>query len=264
VIILEVRRLTLAFGGLIALADLDLTLDQGEVVGLIGPNGAGKTTVFNLLTGVYVPDAGAVVFYDRTGTRGQNLVGLPPYRIARLGMARTFQNIRLFKDLSVLDNVKIACHFQVRYHLADALLRTARFYREEEALTQKALELLQFFQIETYAAAAAKNLPYGAQRKLEIVRALATNPHLLLLDEPAAGMNPRETRELMELIGFIRQRFNLTVLLIEHDMRLVMGICERVTVLDYGRTIATGAPDRVGSDPRVVKAFLGEELGADA
>jgi branched-chain amino acid transport system ATP-binding protein len=264
VIILEVRRLTLAFGGLIALADFNLTLNQGEVAGLIGPNGAGKTTVFNLLTGVYVPDAGTVLFYDRTGARRHNLVGRPPYRIARLGMARTFQNIRLFKNLSVLDNVKIACYFQTGYRLADALFRTPRFYREEEALTRKARELLKLFRIENYAAVAAKTLPYGAQRKLEIVRALATNPHLLLLDEPAAGMNPRETRELMELIGFIRQRFNLTVLLIEHDMRLVMGICERITVLDYGRTITTGAPDRVSDDPRVIKAFLGEEWDADA
>jgi branched-chain amino acid transport system ATP-binding protein len=264
VTVLKASDITIAFGGLKAVSNFNLTLQDGELAGLIGPNGAGKTTVFNLLTAVYPPDTGEIIFYNRDGAHGKNIVGLQPYQVNRMGMARTFQNIRLFKELSVLDNVKVAYHFKVGYNLGDAIFRTPRFVREEYAINQKALELLEIFNIDTTAEAMAKHLPYGEQRKLEIVRALAANPHLLLLDEPAAGMNPYETRELMKLIRQIREQFNLTILLIEHDMQLVMEICERILVLDYGQTIAEGTPAQISSDARVIEAYLGEGFDTGA
>jgi branched-chain amino acid transport system ATP-binding protein len=261
--ILKVNNLAISFGGLTALADFNLTLQAGELVGLIGPNGAGKTTVFNILTAVYPPDRGEIWLADRFG-EVRNIVGRPPYQVTRLGVARTFQSSRLFKNLSVLDNVKIAFHFQVGYSSGAAVWRTSRFYREEAALHRQAMDLLDLVGLTGQATVVAGNLPYGDQRKLEIVRALATNPHLLLLDEPAAGMNPWETGALMELIALIKERFHLTILLIEHDMRLVMGICNRIVVLDYGRTIAEGTPDEIRNDVRVIQAYLGEEPNAGA
>lgn len=262
--VLAVNNIAISFGGLQAVFGFNLVLNQGELVGLIGPNGAGKTTIFNLLTGVYRPDQGEILFGSDPGVKGRNLAGLKPHQVTQLGVARTFQNIRLFKDLSVIDNVKIGYHLKVKYHLFDAFLRTPRFFKEEKLVNQKALELLEIFNIGHKAGEYAKNLSYGEQRKLEIVRALATHPQLLLLDEPAAGMNPQETRELMELIRFIKERFNLTILLIEHDMHLVMGICERIVVLDYGQIIAEGTPEQISKDPRVIKAYLGEEVDPGA
>jgi len=257
VTVLNVDQLTLAFGGLQAVSGFNLILNQGELVGLIGPNGAGKTTVFNLLTGVYRPDNGRILLYTAPDTPGRNIAGFKPHQITRLGLARTFQNIRLFKELSVIDNVKIGYHFKVQYQIGDAVLRTPRYFQEEQAIREQALALLQIFNLQHKAAEYAKNLPYGEQRKLEIVRALAVQPRLLLLDEPAAGMNPQETRELMQLIRFVRERFALTILLIEHDMHLVMEICERIVVLDYGQTIAEGTPEQISRNPRVIKAYLG-------
>jgi branched-chain amino acid transport system ATP-binding protein len=259
VTVLKACNITIAFGGLKAVSNFNLTLQEGELAGLIGPNGAGKTTVFNLLTAVYPSDTGEIFFYNRDGAHGKNIVGLQPYQVTRMGMARTFQNIRLFKDLSVLDNVKIAYHFKAGCNSGAAIFRTSRFYQAERKIERKALELLALFNLATKAATAAKNLPYGEQRQLEIIRALATTPHLLLLDEPAAGMNQQETRGLMKLIRRIREQFNLTILLIEHDMHLVMEICEWILVLDYGQTIAEGTPDQISGDARVIQAYLGEE-----
>jgi len=258
--ILKIENLSILFGGLRAVGNLDLTINRGELVGLIGPNGAGKTTVFNILTGVYRPTEGKIFYAGDESETPVNIVGKKPYQITRMGMARTFQNIRLFKDLSVADNVRIARHFNVKYKSFQAIFRTPRFFSEEADLDRKVMELLELFDIQGKAAELAKNLPYGEQRKLEIVRALATNPKLLLLDEPAAGMNPQETQELMRLIQFIREKFKLTILLIEHDMKLVMGICERIYVLDYGQLIAEGAPDEIKTNPRVIEAYLGEEV----
>jgi branched-chain amino acid transport system ATP-binding protein len=251
--VLKTNRLTKTFGGLAAVSNLNLELEQGELVGLIGPNGAGKTTVFNLLTGVYVPTEGEILL------DGQNIVSKKPYQITALGMARTFQIIRLFDSLSVLDNVKVANHWHDKYSLAGALLRLKSYYTGEEKMTNDALELLKIFNLEDKRDELAKNLPYGEQRRLEIVRALAAKPKILLLDEPAAGMNPNETHELMELIKKIRDMYNLTILLIEHDMSLVMGICQRIYVLDYGKIIAHGTPDEIKNNPRVIEAYLGEE-----
>jgi branched-chain amino acid transport system ATP-binding protein len=264
--VLSVNNISIGFGGLRAVTHFNLTLNQGELVGLIGPNGAGKTTVFNMITGVYRPDEGEIIIYPDPlqPDSGKNIVGLKPFRATRLGMARTFQNIRLFKDLSVLDNVRIAFHFKVRYQSWQAILRTAAYYKEEKANYQKALDLLEIFNIKEKSNELAKNLPYGEQRKLEIARALATHPKLLLLDEPAAGMNPQETQDLMKLIEFIRKQFNLTILLIEHDMNLVMGICERLLVLDYGQVIAEGLPAEISKNPIVIKAYLGEEVETGA
>ncbi len=261
--ILQVQNISISFGGLKAVTSFNLSLTQGELVGLIGPNGAGKTTVFNMLTGVYRPTDGDVYFESNSGET-KNLIGLRPYQITKIGMSRTFQNIRLFKDLTVLDNVRVAFHFNVKYNSWDGIFRTLRYYREEDEITVKALELLKIFHIDHKSNELAKNLPYGEQRKLEIVRALATNPKLLLLDEPAAGMNPQETKDLMGLIEFVRSKFHLTILLIEHDMHLVMGICERVVVLDYGLTIAEGTPAEISSNPKVIKAYLGEEVEVHA
>lgn len=249
--VLETKGLGITFGGLQALSDVSIAIDEGEIVGLIGPNGAGKTTVFNLLTGVYTPTAGAIRFLD------QSIVGKKPYQINRSGIARTFQNIRLFKNMSVLDNIKVAMTQNMKYSLVTALIRLPSFWREERDTTGRAKELLSLFGLEDAADQMACNLPYGQQRKLEILRALASQPKLLLLDEPAAGMNPTETHELMETIRRIRDMFDVSILLIEHDMSLVMEVCERVYVLDYGTLIAAGTPEEVRSDERVIKAYLG-------
>jgi branched-chain amino acid transport system ATP-binding protein len=250
--LLQINRLTKYFGGLLAVSDFNLDLNTGELVGVIGPNGAGKTTVFNLITGVYRPSEGSVVF------DGQNIVGKSPDRITASGIARTFQNIRLFNDLTVIDNVRIAAYHQMRYSSFEAMFRVGRFNKEERGYIDYAMNLLAFFKLEDYAGELAKNLPYGLQRRLEITRAMATKPKLLLLDEPAAGINPNEIDQLMEFIQWIRQEFNLTILLIEHQMRLVMGICERIKVLDFGATIAEGTPLEIQNNPKVLEAYLGE------
>lgn len=252
--LLEVNNVSKVFGGLSAVTNLKMKLEAGELVGLIGPNGAGKTTVFNLLTGVYQTTAGDILF------DGKNIAGKKPSAINQMGIARTFQNIRLFSDLSVLDNVRIAYHSHVAYKLPSAIFRFGSFYAEEEKMKARAIELLKIFNLDGKKDEIAKNLPYGEQRRLEIARALATEPKFLLLDEPAAGMNPQETTELMNLIRWIRDHFNLTILLIEHDMSLVMGCCERIYVLEYGRVIAHGDPETVKHNPKVIEAYLGEEV----
>jgi branched-chain amino acid transport system ATP-binding protein len=250
--LLELRSVTCMFGGLKAVSDLDLALPRGILAGLIGPNGAGKTTVFNLITGVYAPSSGAIVF------EGRPIQGQATSAIARHGVARTFQNPRLFAELSCLDNVRIACHTHAGVGLLDSVLATARSEEEEAGILIRADALLNTFALTKYRDQAARNLPYGEQRRLEIARALAAEPRLLLLDEPAAGLNPQETVELMKLIRQAREFYDLTVLLIEHDMKVVMGICERITVLDYGVKIAEDDPERIRSDPAVIEAYLGE------
>ena len=250
--LLEVKGLGIVFGGLHAVENFSLSLEKGCLYGLIGPNGAGKTTVFNLLTGVYKPTTGNF-FLD-----GEKLNGKSPVEINKAGIARTFQNIRLFKNLSVLDNVKLGLHNQVKYSTIEGILRLPRFFSAEKKMDKKAMELLKVFGLENEAETLADNLPYGKQRKLEIARALATNPKLLLLDEPAAGMNPSETQELMDTIRFVRDEFDMTILLIEHDMKLVSGICEEVTVLNFGEELAQGKTSDVLNNPEVIKAYLGD------
>jgi branched-chain amino acid transport system ATP-binding protein len=254
--LLEIGHLTHRFGGLLALSDFNLSLDGNELVGIIGPNGAGKTTLFNLISGVCRPTKGSI------SVEGRELVGLAPNRIAALGIARTFQNIRLFKDLSVLDNVRCANYGQAGYGALLALFRLGRCRREEAVIIDRSMELLALFQLDGHAEEPSRNLPYGLQRRLEIARALATRPKLLLLDEPAAGMNPAEIKGLMGLIEWVRKAFNVTILLIEHQMQLVMNLCERLVVLDFGVTIAEGKPHEIRNDARVLAAYLGEEQPA--
>lgn len=250
--VLETRKLGITFGGLKAVQDFNIQIYQGELMGLIGPNGAGKTTVFNMLTGVYVPTEGTVIL------NGVPLNGRKTHQFVEAGVARTFQNIRLFKEMSVIDNVKAAFTKDVKYNMLDATFRTPKFWKAEREMTEKALELLTIFHLEDKAELLSANLPYGQQRKLEIARALATNMKVLLLDEPAAGMNPTETAELLECINTIRDRFGIAILLIEHDMSLVMNICERIQVIDYGQTIAAGLPEEIARNPKVIAAYLGE------
>lgn len=249
---LEVKNLSISFGGLKAVDDFNITIEKGQLYGLIGPNGAGKTTVFNLLTGVYKPDGG-IVLLD-----GKNIAGKKNIEINRAGVARTFQNIRLFKDLSVLDNVKVGLHNHHSYSTLAGIFRLPKYRKVEREMDERALELLKVFDLEKEFAVKASNLPYGKQRKLEIARALATEPKLLLLDEPAAGMNPNETKELMDTIQFVRDNFDMTILLIEHDMKLVSGICEKLTVLNFGHVLTEGPTSQVLNNPEVVKAYLGE------
>lgn len=251
--VLETKNLGIAFGGLQALEDVHFSIEPGEIMGLIGPNGAGKTTVFNLLTSVYAPTTGTILL------DGVNIVGKKTYQITQNGIARTFQNIRLFKDASVINNVKIAMNSQMKYSVLAGVFRLPSYRKEEKEISKRAHELLQVFGLDQFAHDYAKNLPYGQQRKLEIARALATNPKVLLLDEPAAGMNPTETRELMETIRLIRDKFNISILLIEHDMNFVMGICEYIVVLDYGKIIAEGTAEEVRNNPKVIAAYLGGE-----
>ena len=249
---LEVKNLGISFGGLKAVNGFDISIKEGELYGLIGPNGAGKTTVFNLLTGVYKPDEGSVML------AGNNLTGKRTIDINKSGIARTFQNIRLFKDMTVLDNVKVALHNSHKYSTLTGILRLPKYFRIEAEMNAKAEELLDVFGLLEYKEYMASNLPYGQQRKLEIARALATSPKLLLLDEPAAGMNPNETVELMNTIRFVRDKFGMTILLIEHDMKLVSGICERLTVLNFGEVLAVGETNEVLKNPKVITAYLGE------
>ncbi|MCR5230180.1 MAG: ABC transporter ATP-binding protein [Solobacterium sp.] len=250
--VLKVRDLGIDFGGLTAVNELNMTVYDREIYGLIGPNGAGKTTVFNMLTKVYTPTRGTIELC------GVNTEKMNTVDVNKLGAARTFQNIRLFMKLSVLDNVKTGMHNKITYSPLEAVLRTKKYYAQEKEVDEKARELLKIFDLQDSADLIAGNLPYGAQRRLEIARALATEPKLLLLDEPAAGMNPQETAELMDVIRFVRDHFGIAILLIEHDMKLVMGICERITVLNYGMKLAEGTPEEIQADPQVVKAYLGE------
>lgn len=256
--VLSTKKMGIRFGGLTAVSDFTISLEEGELVGLIGPNGAGKTTVFNVLTGVYEPSEGEVYFYDQLLSSSKK--SLKPYQITDLGIARTFQNIRLFNEMTVLDNVKVAYHKNVNYGFLASILHSNSYTREEEEIDALTHDFLKIFNLHEKKTELAKNLPYGEQRRLEIARALATNPKLLLLDEPAAGMNPHETQNLMDLIQFIRERFKLTIFLIEHDMHLVMGVCERIYVLDYGKTIAQGFPEEIRKHPKVIEAYLGEEV----
>ena len=250
--LLEVKNLSISFGGLKAVDNFHINIEKGQLYGLIGPNGAGKTTIFNLLTGVYKPNAGSIVLDD------VNITGKSTIEINQAGIARTFQNIRLFKDMSVLDNVKAGLHNHHKYSTVEGIFRLPRYFKIEKEMDEEAMNLLKVFDLDKECDFKASNLPYGKQRKLEIARALATEPKLLLLDEPAAGMNPNETAELMDTVRFVRDNFNMTVLLIEHDMKLVSGICEKLTVLNFGQVLREGATSDVLHDPEVIKAYLGE------
>ena len=249
---LEVKELSIQFGGLRAVDGLNMRVNKGQLYGLIGQNGAGKTTVFNMLTGVYKPTSGGIFL------NGANITGKPPVEINKSGIARTFQNIRLFKAMSVLDNVKVGMQNQTKYTTIEGILRLPRYFKEEKQMNEKAVELLKVFDLDGEKDQFSANLPYGKQRKLEIARALATDPKLLLLDEPAAGMNPNETAELMDTIRFVREKFDMTILLIEHDMKLVAGICEELTVLNFGQELAQGKTSAVLNDPKVITAYLGD------
>lgn len=250
--LLKVRNLGISFGGLRAVDNFNMTIEKGELYGLIGPNGAGKTTVFNMLTGVYKPTDGEILL------DGENITGKNTIEINKAGIARTFQNIRLFSDMTVIDNVKVGLHNQIKYSAASGIFRMSGFFKGEREMNERAMELLKVFSLEQEAKYLASNLPYGKQRKLEIARALATNPKLLLLDEPAAGMNPNETQELMDTIRFVRDNFDMTILLIEHDMKLVGGICEKLTVLNFGQVLTSGSTAQVLNNPEVIVAYLGE------
>ncbi|WP_434564512.1 ABC transporter ATP-binding protein [Thermoanaerobacterium thermosaccharolyticum] len=250
--LLSIKDLSIDFGGIKALIDVNIELEKGSLTGLIGPNGAGKSTVFNIITGIYKPTSGKVIF------DGKN-VSTKPYNNTKLGIARTFQNIRLFKNLTVLDNVKIAEHIHVQYGLLSSFIQHKKYLDGEKSQNIEAMNLLKIFNLDKHALNLAKNLPYGEQRRLEIARALATKPKLLLLDEPAAGMNPQETKELTDTIRFIRDKFDITILLIEHDMSLVMDLCEDIYVMNYGKIIAHGTPDEIKRNPEVIAAYLGEE-----
>ncbi|HIY56958.1 MAG TPA: ABC transporter ATP-binding protein [Candidatus Tetragenococcus pullicola] len=256
--LLTVSNLTKNFGGLSAVSNVDITLNNNELVGLIGPNGAGKTTLFNLLTGVYTPSEGDILYSGND--KETRLNGVSPHKIAKLGLSRTFQNIRLFKELTVMDNVLIAMNGKHPENFLTTIFRLPKFYKQEEAIRKKAFDLLEMFGLEKKTETLAKNLPYGQQRRLEIVRALATQPKILFLDEPAAGMNPQETADLTTLIYEIHEKFDLTIVLIEHDMSLVMKICERIYVLEYGRVIAQGNPETIKQNPQVIKAYLGGDV----
>ena len=253
--VLDVRNLGIDFGGLTAVDSFNITIGPTEISGLIGPNGAGKTTVFNLLTNVYQPTRGSILI------DGMPTAGKKTYQVNRMGVARTFQNIRLFKEMSVIDNIKVGLHESMKYDLASSLIRLPNYWKEEKRCTERAFELLDIFHMADMAYTQAGSLPYGAQRRLEIMRALATSPKLLLLDEPAAGMNPSETAELMENIIKIRDQFQIAILLIEHDMNLVMGICEGICVLNFGQVIAKGTPDEIRNNPQVIEAYLGKKEG---
>jgi branched-chain amino acid transport system ATP-binding protein len=256
--VLEIKDLTKIFGGLRAVSNFNITVQKGALDGLIGPNGAGKTTVFNMISGLYVPTEGDIAL------NGESTIGLEPFEVTNLGIGRTFQNIRLFQNLTVLDNVRIAYHPHAGYGLADGLARTGKFGSREHELTERAQDFLAIFGLDRLQNEIAKNLPYGEQRRVEIARALASDPKLLLLDEPAAGMNPNEIGRLMEYIHFIRDRFNLTILLIEHQMRLVMNICEKLTVMDFGQVIARGSPKEIQDNSQVIEAYLGRGAVAKA